>query len=263
MKSVRSYLLLTFVTFFVGLLFGCVDHVTPLETLIRDQAAARLIKHEQTEKALDFYIKMLEKSPNEPAIHSNIGVILNQTQRSEEALKSFKLALALAENHKDAASAFAIRYNLGTYYGALKKVDAALENYQAALEIVPTSKETKHNIELLIQKQQQDKKDGDKGKSKDDPDQKDKKDGQDPDDKDKKQDGKDKPEDNKEGQKPQDQKEKQVQGNQKYKPRPFQGDQLSEGDVKKILGELRNQEQKIRANYDKKERKESNNEKDW
>ena len=54
-----------------------------------------------------------------------------------------------------------------------------------------------------------------------------------------------------------------VKQSPKYKPRPFQGDQLSEGDVKKILGELRSQEQKIRANYDKKERKEKKNDKDW
>lgn len=54
-----------------------------------------------------------------------------------------------------------------------------------------------------------------------------------------------------------------MQSSPKYQPRPFKGDELSEGDVKKILGELRNQEQKIRANFDKRERKENRNEKDW
>ena len=51
--------------------------------------------------------------------------------------------------------------------------------------------------------------------------------------------------------------------NAKYKPRPFQGEELSEGDVKKILGELKNQEQRISANFEKKERKEKKNDKDW
>ena len=55
--------------------------------------------------------------------------------------------------------------------------------------------------------------------------------------------------------------------NVKYQPRPFKGDQLSEGDVKKILGELAQQDKKIRAQYNKKEKNESGvegkNEKDW
>ncbi len=256
MKPLRSFLLGLLTLAFAG----CYSNITPLEALVRDQAAARLIKKEQTEKALDQYITILEDSPNEAAIHSNIGVILNQNQKNEDALKSFQLALKLAEDKKDLGAVFAIRYNLGVYYGALKKVDEALDNYQAALDILPTSKETKHNIELLIQQQQQDKKSGDQGEGESDPDKKDKGDEKD---KDKKGEGKDQKEDDKDGKDPKDSKDKEIQGNKKYQPRPFKGDQLSEGDVKKILGELRNQEQKIRANFDKKERKESKNEKDW
>ncbi|MBC7420382.1 MAG: tetratricopeptide repeat protein [Bdellovibrio sp.] len=249
--------------FLILSMLGCNASITPLESLVRDQAAARLIKQSLNEKALDQYIKILETSPDEPRVHLNIGVMLNQTQKPDDALKSFQLALKLAEDKKDLAAVFATRYNLGSYYGALKKVPEALANYQAALDVLPTSKETKTNIELLIQSQQQDKKSGDQGENKEnqDPDQKKKEDGKNQENKDNKKDGdQKKPDDPKDGKQPEGHDNK---GSPKYQPRPFKGDQLSEGDVKKILGELRNQEQKIRANFDKKERKETKNEKDW
>ena len=167
-------------------------------------------------------------------------------------------------------------FNKGVYYGKLKNVELALDNYQAALEIVPTSVETKTNIELLIQQQQKDNKDQkDKQDQKDGQGQSDSKsdpkDGQGKDPKDDKKDPNDQKDKN-DQQKDQDQKDKQDQekkneereSSAKYKPRPYQGDQLSEGDVKKILGELRSQEQKIRANFDKKEKgKSGRNDKDW
>ncbi|MBC7741599.1 MAG: tetratricopeptide repeat protein [Bdellovibrionaceae bacterium] len=257
---------LNFMVLVAGIfLTACESKITPFPTLIRDRMAARLVKQQQVEPALEQYVKILEEAPAEPAVHSNIGVLLSQIQKPEEALKSYQLALELAEKNKDLAAQFAIHYNLGTYYGTAKKTEDALMHYQAALEIIPSSKETKSNIELLIQNQQG----GGGGEDKKNQEQSDqqKKDGKDQENKDNKKDGdkdKDKDEKDKDGDKNKDQKEKpHDQGSQKYKPRPFKGDQLNEGDVKKILGELRSQEQKIRANFDKKERKESKNEKDW
>lgn len=270
--------------FLVFLLSGCQKpterdwEFTSLGALFEDQTATALIKAERYEDALSVYINMLEKEPNKPQIHSNIAVIMSQIQKPEDALKSWDHALKLAEQQKDATSFFAVNFNLGAYYGAQKKIDQALKYYQAALDVVPTSIEAKTNIELLLQSkdkkgqgegqnenqdQQQNQDQQDQGKDgQQNKDQKDQKNQQD----------KDQPKDQ-DDQKKQDEKDKKDQDNQKepkkmessakYKPRPYQGDQLNEGDVKKILGELRNQEQKIRANFDKKERKDSKNEKDW
>lgn len=242
--------------------------LTSIGALFEDQAATRLIQAERFEDALNVYIDMLEREPNKPQIHSNVGVIMAQIQKDEEALKSWQHALKLAEMKKDQASLFAVNYNLGVYYGAKKKVDEAIGYYQAALDILPTSIEAKTNIELLTQMKQQ----GGKGESKDQNDQQDQnqsqdqKDKQNKDSKDQKDKDQKKDQDKKDDQDNKDQKDKEgrkTEGSAKYKPRPFKGDQLNEGDVKKILGELRNQEQKIRANFDKKEQKDSGHEKDW
>jgi Ca-activated chloride channel homolog len=225
--------------------------------LLQDREARSEIKEERYEDALQKYLEMVEQNPDRYSTHSNIGVLLGMIQKSEDAEKSLLHALKLAEESKDPKALFTTRFNLGVLYGAQKKVPQALENYQHALEVLPTSIETKTNIELLIQQQNQQ---GQGESNSQDPNQQGQ-DGQNQ--QQQKDDQQGKQDENKEDQsKP---KEDQTRENSpRYKPRPYQGDQLSEGDVKKILGELRNQEQKIRANFDKKEKGQSrDNEKDW
>ena len=268
MKPLLKWISLLFI------LAGCQQpssyELTSVGALFKDQAATALIKAEKYEDAMNLYIDMLEQEPDKAQIHSNIGVIMNQIQKPEESLRSLQHALKLAEAQKDSMLLFAINYNLGAYYGAQKKIEEALKHYQAALDINPTSKEVKTNIELLIQSENQngqgdskDQKDQNKDSKGDQKNQNDDKKGQDK--KDEQKDQKDGQNDNKKDDQDKDQKkdESERKSSPKYKPRPFQGEQLSEGDVKKILGELRNQEQKIRANFDKKEQKDSSHEKDW
>ena len=217
-----------------------------------DYKARRAIENKKPDEALDHELKVLENEPYSVQIHSNLGIIFDLLQKKDESGQSFQQSLDLLEKYKSQlspADAFQVYYNLGVHFGALKETAKALEFYQKALDINPASVETKHNIELLIQQQQG----GGKG-DKDDKDKKDKKDDKGDQNKDqqKKDDqGKDKPND------------KDREQNSKYKPRPFKGDQLNEYDVKKILGELQQQDKKIRANFNKKERKEDRNEKDW
>lgn len=257
-------------------LFSCSKQAPSASVLWEDFKARQEIKGEHYEDALVRYFNLLESDADRWGTHSNIGELLNQMQKPEDALKSLYHALSLAEAQQDKAGIFSLQYNLGVYYGAQKKVSEALEHYQAALEVLPASIETKTNIELLIQQQKQDQKQDQKqkeGQGQGQGDSKDKKDDQKKDDK-----GKDDKNKDSKDQNGKDQKDKDDKGNQdqdkkpdqprensaKYKPRPFKGDTLSEGDVKKILGELKNQEQKIRANFDKKEKgKSKRNEKDW
>lgn len=248
--------------FFLCCLTSCIDNSGPsVQTLYLDYLAQKDIKSGKYEEALTQYYFLLENNIQRAPVHSNIGVLQSMLQKPDEALKSLEHALKLAESVNDKEAIYAIRYNLGVYYGALKKIPEALDNYQVALDLVPSSHEIKTNIELLMQKQQDQKQKNDQQNEQqqknDDQSDKGKNDkGRDNSEKDN--------EENKDNKENKDEESKKA-SSPKYQPRPFKGDQLSEGDVKKILGELKNQEQKIRANFDKKEKKgkRTENEKDW
>jgi hypothetical protein len=126
-------------------------------------------------------------------------------------------------------------------------VDEALKYYQTALKINPNSRETKVNIELLIQDQENKSGEG-KGDGKND--------------------GKDKPNQNP-NDKPDDKsdhkKDKEKQGVTKGKAPPpkFNSKELTQNDVNKILSEISQQEQKIRGEFNRKEVKEKPHGKDW
>ncbi|MCM2353943.1 MAG: tetratricopeptide repeat protein [Pseudobdellovibrio sp.] len=221
-----------------------------LSSLWYDYKARHAIQDKNTEIAMEYELKILENEPNSVQTHSNLGIIFDYLQKKDESGQSFDNALELLERYKDQlypTDVFQIYYNLGLRFHNAKETEKALEYYQKALEINPASMETKHNIELLIQQQQggggggqgDNKNKDQQGKPDQDP-----KEGDDKDKKDKDQ-------------------NQDRQQTSKYKPRPYQGDKLSEADVKKILGELSQQDKKIRANYNKKDRKEDKNAKDW
>lgn len=220
-----------------------------LSSLWYDYKARHALQDKNPELAMEYELKILENEPNSVQTHSNLGIVFDYLQKKDESGQSFDNSLELLERYKDQlypSDVFQIYYNLGLRYHTAKNTEKALEFYQKALEINPASMETKHNIELLIQQQQG----GGQGEGKDKNQNGEGKDNQDP-----------KEGDDKE-QKKKDQ-EQDRQQTSKYKPRPYQGDKLSEADVKKILGELSQQDKKIRANYNKKDRKEDKNAKDW
>ncbi|WP_413288371.1 tetratricopeptide repeat protein [Bdellovibrio sp. HCB337] len=235
-----------------------------LKSLYLNRQGNGLFKLESYGAAFDSYVKTLEFDPFSAETHLDLGLVYEAQQQPEKAMTSYQNA---EKYTKDDEVKFMGYFNQAQLFGKGKKVDEALAFYQKALELDPTSKEAKTNIELLIQQQQQ------QGKGGDSQDQKDQKDQQQQQDQQKKQDPKDgkdpkdqqQKQDQKDGQDGKDKKEqpKQYQQNQKQQPRQFKGQELSEGDVKKILGEIKQQEQKIRSEYNRKEVKEQGRDKDW
>ncbi|KYG69625.1 hypothetical protein AZI87_01445 [Bdellovibrio bacteriovorus] len=204
--------------------------------------------------AMDKYLEALRFDPFVGQLHLNLGLSFEGLQQAEKALQSYQEAENLALKEEKLELVFMARFNRAQLLGKAKKVDEALAVYQKALEIIPTSNEVKTNIELLTQSQQ-----GQGGENKQD---QQNQQGDQNQQQQQNQDGKDQKDKDPKDQEPKDDK-KQVQQSPKYKPRPFQGKELSEADVKKILGELKQQEEKIRAEYNRKEVKEQPRDKDW
>lgn len=268
MKNIFGFLILALV------MVGCSPDRPHVETLKLNYNGAKLLQEKKFSEAQMAFLEALQYDPFRSGIHLNLGLSFEGLEFPDKALQSYQEAERLAQKEDNKALLFAARFNQGEVLGKQKKIDEALAAYQKALEVLPGSTETKHNIELLIgssggqgqgqddkkqdsqgdQKQQQDKKDG-KGQGEQDKkdQQKDSKDQKDQN-QDKGKDGKDKDE----------KKEPQSKtGGKKYVPRPFNGKDLSEGDVKKILGELKQQEGRIRADYNKADGKEQARDKDW
>jgi tetratricopeptide (TPR) repeat protein len=139
-------------------------------------------------------------------------------------------------------------FNLATIQAEQKNNDKALELYQKALDIDPESIEVKTNMELLTQQ------DSGGGGGQDDK-QQDKKN-----DKDKKGGEGDKKDDQKNGQ---NKKNDEKFENPRPTPRPYQSEEISQQDMKRILEELKRQEGNIRARMDNERKKEAPAAKDW
>lgn len=201
--------------------------------------------------AQEAFSNALRSAPFAPELHYNLGLTWIGLGKLEPGLKSYNSTLEMTQ---DPEIRFRTLFNLGEVAQREKKVDEALGWYQKALQEKPNSTETKVNIELLIQQQQQ-QSGGGGDKSQDDKDNKDKKD---------KGDSKDQP---KEGDQDQNKdgsdKGKNYKPQGKSQPKQFKSEELSQSDVNKILGEIKRQEQKIRAEYNKREVKEQPRDKDW
>jgi Ca-activated chloride channel family protein len=217
-----------------------------------NNAAVSQFENKNYYPAYQGFLRGLAKEPFTPLIHLNLGRAYQQNEEYDKALQEYDVIQRLPGVDRD--TQFKAYFNSGTVAASQNKIPEALDYYQKALAIDPQSVETKTNIELLWQGG------GGKGKSQGKPDKdKDNKDNKDSkDNKDNK--------DNKDKDKDKDKKPDQERdsGEEPPKqPQKFESQNLSPEDVRKILDEIKNQEQQIRAEINKKEVKETPREKNW
>jgi tetratricopeptide (TPR) repeat protein len=187
-------------------------------------------------EALNEMIEALRHQSLSPEFHINLGIIYLTNKDFDRAEKEFLTASRLSSLRPEIK--FIALFNAGIAATQLKKVDEALASYQDALEIKKDSLETKTNIELLTQSQ----KGGGEGEGEGKPDPK--KDGQ--------------------GDKDKNDPNRKAQNERpKNQPEPYKGKEISKENVKKILEELKQQEQQVRAKFENKNNHTSPNEKDW
>lgn len=202
--------------------------------------AVEQIEQKKMLEAHEGFTQLLAKEPFHPVFQFNLGSSFIAIEDVQKAIKMYSEVVKLSP--LPAEIEFATYFNLGVLYAISKNTDKALENYQKALRLNPASKEIKTNIELLFK--------GGKGKGK----------GKD----------KNKSKDNKKGEGEGDKKEQEGENpNQKKKfsnkqqPGQFKSKNMSKNDVKKILNELKKQEQRIRAKHQRKGKREADREKSW
>ncbi len=220
-------------------LFALGVQATPLKAIEKNREAIKALEKENPTAAEAALLAALGEDPFNPLIHLNLGLIFEAQEKYDKALKEEESVLRIENTTPEVQ--FYAHFNAGNAAAKKEEVGLALKHFQAALDLMPDSKETKTNIELLI-KNGQGKGKGDKGGGKGKDDDKDKK----PDDK---------------GDKPDPQKDDIVNG-RKQKPK-FNSDSLTKEDVRKILDEIKSQEQHIRALDYANKNKDAPPAKDW
>lgn len=235
-----------------SLAMNCIFAITFSLAAMADQSISGLqhnnkaiehLENENLNMAEQSLLMAMAEDPNSPIPHMNLGLIYELGKNFEKAIKEYELVLRYT-NLPDELK-FAAHFNAGNAAAQNEDIDKALTHYQAALAVQPDSVETKTNIELLFKggsgkgkgkNKNKNKNKNDKGEGEGESDQQEQPQNQ--------------------GQNEQEQPEK------KEKPK-FNSENLTKEDVRKILEELKNQEQRIRAlDYGAKS-KEKSPEKDW
>lgn len=203
---------------------------TSVGTYMRNREGVREFNKKSYFPAYQKFMKALEDDPLNPQIQLNLARTFEANEDYAKAEQAYRGALKVIPEKSELR--FEALFNWAGTLAKLKRIDDALGAYQAALALEPDSLEVKTNIELLWQ--------GGGGGGGDD--------------KDKQQEG---------GEGKGDQPKDPQQQQQQKKPKPFNSQELSPEDVKRILDEIKNQEQNIRAQDYDKGQKDMPKGKDW
>lgn len=132
----------------LGLAFFTSVASAEFRSILRNNEGVKLFKKESYRSAYLQFLQALAENSFDPQIQFNLGVNFELLKENDKAISQYDLVLKTTD---DPRLRFQSLFNKARILGTQKKVKEALALYQEALEIVPLSKETKHNIELLWQ----------------------------------------------------------------------------------------------------------------
>ena len=101
--------------------------------------------------ALDAYRSAAENRPEDPISRYNLGTALYQKKQFEKASDEFRRSLD-AEDPIYQAQGY---YNLGNAQVQLNDIEGAIRSYKSALRLNPEDLDTKHNLELALERLEQ------------------------------------------------------------------------------------------------------------
>lgn len=126
--------------------------LSPLHAGVRGQLrqGGKLYNHQKYGSALNAYNQILHDHPNDQRALFNAGNAYYRLNEYTQAQEAYKQASEVSGDYAQSAL-----YNLGNAYYRAGNKEKAIEAYQAAIVQNPQDKEAIHNLQLIIQEQQQ------------------------------------------------------------------------------------------------------------
>jgi tetratricopeptide (TPR) repeat protein len=112
--------------------------------LAHNNLGVLLMNMGRTDEAMVHYRKALELNPNYGDAHYNFGVMLADMGRTDEAIAHYRKAVEFIPNHA------ATHNNLGVLLAKTGRTDEAMVHYQKALELDPNFGNTYYNLGLIL-----------------------------------------------------------------------------------------------------------------
>ena len=100
----------------------------------------------RTDEAKSHYLKALELRPNYSEAHNNLGMLLDKTGQTDEAMNHYLKALEINPNYDKAYN------NMGLLLEKTGQQNEAVEQYLKALEINPNYADAHNNLGILLVK---------------------------------------------------------------------------------------------------------------
>ena len=120
-------------------------------------------QNKRYQSALESYRKVQVKNPDAPEVLYDLGTALYKVDSFQESAQDLEAATKKARDPQLKARSF---YNTGNVQYRLGNFEEAIDSYKKALELDPNDKDAKYNLELLQKlKNKRDKKDQDQKKN--------------------------------------------------------------------------------------------------
>lgn len=136
------YILLILLLFLIGWIGGWAQAIKRGNTHYKAEAY---------DAALEAYQSAAEDRPEDAISRYNLGTALYQKKQFEKASDEFRRSLDAADSVHWAQG----YYNLGNAQVQLNDIEGAIRSYKSALRLNPADLDTKHNLELALEKLQQ------------------------------------------------------------------------------------------------------------
>jgi len=118
---------------------------------LSEDDARKSYENGQFDEAIRKYERILTKHPDWEEAHFGKGAALYKTDRIDDALREFEMAIP----SKNPIRKSAALYNMGNALLKSNRLEESLKFYKRALELNPQDYDAKHNFELVRQMMQQ------------------------------------------------------------------------------------------------------------